>query len=82
MADVCEIGPSATSRLAGPLASESRLAIIGDLPLLPYHSSLVRRITKLNLSAHALRRANLGGQEHGLEGVIPEVNGCQVGTSL
>ena len=32
MADVCEISLSATSSLAGPVASEPRLATIGDPP--------------------------------------------------
>ena len=60
MADICEIGPSNTSKLAAPVASEAH----------PVTSSSLQYKVESQLS-YALQ--SQGGQEHGLEVIILNV---------
>ena len=71
MMDVCEFSPSNESKLAGPVASEARPATLGHRPFAvgPVHSTTDDEAESQR--SHALQ--SQGGEEHGLEEVIPEV---------
>jgi len=78
MTDVCESSPSSASKLGGPVASEARVVASGNLSFTvrPVHSMPGHEAK----SQHSRTLRSQGGQEHGLEEVILEVKGSQVGT--
>ena len=79
MADFCEIGPSYTSRLPGPGASEPRLATIGSLSF-----AAASFLTTTDNEAESQRvRASESqvGQGGTWLGGEAEVNECQIGTT-
>ena len=68
MPEICEISPSNTRKLAGPVASEARPATLGHpfIAVGPDDSSEAE-------SQRSCALESQGGQEHGLEEVIPAV---------
>ena len=79
MMDVCGIGTSNASKLAGPMLSELRPATLGHLSfaLRPVHSTTDDEAESQR--SHALQ--SQGEQEHDLDEVILEVKERQAGTS-
>ena len=81
MVDVCEIGTSNASKLAGPMPSEPRPAALGRLSFVlgPAHSTTDDEAEPQR--SRALQ--SQGGQEHSLGEVIHEVlKERQVSTTL
>ena len=78
MPEICEISPSNTRKLAGPVASEARPATLGHLSFAvgPVYSTTDNEAE----SQGSRTLQSQGGQEYGLE-VILEMKESQVGAS-
>ena len=80
MVNVCEIGTSNASKLAGPMPSEPRPAALGrpSFALGPVHGTTDDEAE----SQRSRALQSQGGQEHSMGEVIHEVKEHQVSTTL